>query len=71
MTYLPPTVKEKLLAHVKANPRQPTKVRIIGETLGSSIPSMRRALAELVREGRVRIVESRRGQSGGVVLEAV
>jgi DNA-binding IscR family transcriptional regulator len=70
-SYFPPTTKQVLVDFVKANPRVATTVPDIAKAIGKPHSSVREVVYQLVKEGAIRIVESRRGRGGGIVLEVV
>lgn len=69
MGFFEPTIRDRLLSHVRDNPRQVTKLSDLAKDLGAAHPSLKRVLYDLVDDGLITIVESRRGRGGGVVLE--
>jgi len=66
-----PGVGERVLAWVADHQLQPLKYKDLAAAMDISRAGARSAVMHLAAWGLVRIVESRRGPTGGVVLEGV
>jgi hypothetical protein len=69
--YFPPTIKDRVLTYVTEHQREILQYKKIAAEMGVNATSVKESAYALIEEGKIKVLEARKGPGGGIVLEVV